>query len=266
MNILFIGSSHCAMIKKAFDQIPNNEKPFQAEFAAFTAPEISLQNSVGWKTEGVKLLCTEYLLRNKVLKGGGEDCVFANFDGVDVICYVDLFYCYDFGLIYFGQKKDGITDERNKIISQGVFERSLYNLLGTSSYKNHTQVNDVPVNNVDKMFAAVQGISPNSKKILIPRPLSPTQRIEDKFTSKGYPKVWIEFMTSVFDKVALTKLKERGISFISRPEDSIDINTGMTLNELSASWPKNALDEHLNMRYGKMILEQISRVMKHHKS
>ncbi|MGK0269615.1 MAG: hypothetical protein ACI88H_000247 [Cocleimonas sp.] len=264
MRLAFIGTSHISGLKLGWGLLPEHyKKNIDVSFIGYPAPVFAKQIYKDWLYDNDKILPTEPGLKYFLEKMSGDpDTPISPLD-YDVICFVDMFFCYDFCLAYGSFNKIFFSSDRIPI-SENTYKTILKDRNGKATYNSHPVVGNVPEVSVFPLIDSIKQINKELKLFLTPRPFIPLQRL-DKYKWGWTESSSIVKAGNIFDAAANEKLIEYDVSYLPRTDEQISFTSGVTDNDFSLGVLKdgNTLDEHMNGEYGlhtiKQLLTQLGR-------
>lgn len=258
MRIAFIGTSHISALKTGWEALPADLRSgHDAIFIGYSAPSLSQQTHVGWLTEGDGIHPTQPSVRYFLeLTSGSSDTPIKPLN-YDVVCFVDMFFCYDFSVIYARQMGRAIIVD-DVPVSDYTYTKILEPLLGESQYSNHPKVGDVPNNSQEWLLKETIRLNPDLRVFLTPRPFMPAHRLKNKYPNWSDPNMVCR-VASLFDVAVSNRLKDLGIVYIPRTKEQVCPVTGATPDNFSVGWidEKKTYNEHMNSEYGRIICNTI---------
>lgn len=258
-KLLIIGTSHTAMFRDAWLEMPPDEKrgiaaDFIAMPAAFLAKQVSDNLDI---RDGIWYINNSHLV-NYLGRVGQLGDGFVDFSKYRAILFVDMFFCYDYAHL-MSRRINGSLRLDGVPASWALWERAVAATLGVVSYRQHAQVGAVPRTSMSEvMRTAVCAIAPG-RVFLTPRPMVPTQRLVHRAGDSHNREDILEYARR-FEELSSSNARSLGVEFVSRPTESICETTGATRNEYSVgllAGESELLDEHLTSEYAMPILRYV---------
>lgn len=258
MKLAFIGTSHISGLKLGWDLLPKETtKNIDVTFIGYPAPVFAKQIHQNWLFEDNKIFPTEPGIKEFLKKMSGNSNTPISPLEYDVVCFVDLFFCYDFSLIYGSFNK--IFYSSDKIpISESTFKTILKDRNGKATYNNHSVVGTLPEITVFPFINSIKKINPELKLFLTPRPFLPTQRLEKHKWSWRDTESILK-AGNLFDIAATERLKQCEVTFLARTDEQISEESGVTDDSFSMGLLADGvtMDEHTNGEYGSLTIKQL---------
>ena len=176
----------------------------------------------------------------------------------DVIVFVDMFYCYDYSLI-FAHPVDDVLTADGVPISDYAYRSILRDRMGWSAYTAHPTVGDVPDNWQAHVIRQFVVLNPKARYVLSPRPFSTSLNSLKRF-SPWVKSEQIRYAGRTFDEIAEAELRQLGVEYLPRAEEQICDTTGATPDRFSLGWrdeTRTLLNEHMNCDYGAIVVRDI---------
>jgi len=258
MKIAFIGTSHLSGLKLGWDLLPNDlKKNIYASFIGYPAPVFAKQIHEGWLIDNNEIYPTESGVKYFLEKISGDPNSPIRPLDYDVVCFVDLFFCYDYCLIYGSFNK--VLYSSDKVpISDDCYKAILKNRIGKVHYNSHPVVDTVPEISVFPFIESIKQINPRLQLFLAPRPFSLNQK-SDKFKWSWPSSKSILNAGNIFDNAASEKLNKYGVTYLPRTDQQTSFKSGLTDDVFSIGVLDDGitLDEHTNGQYGLLTINQL---------
>lgn len=258
MRLAFIGTSHISGLKLGWELLPKDVKSnVDVTFIGFPAPVFAKQIHKGWRFQDNKIFPTELGIKQFLEKMSGNPNTPISPLDYDAVCFVDLFFCYDFSLIY-GSFNDIFYSSDKVPISESTYRTILKDRNGKATYNNHPVVDTLPEITVFPFINSIQKINPELQLFLTPRPFLPSQRLEKHKWSWRDAQSIIK-AGSVFDSAATERLETCGVSFLPRTDEQISLDSGVTDDSFSLGLLSDGvtMDEHTNGEFGLLTIKQL---------
>lgn len=258
MKIAFIGTSHISSLKLGWEKLPKTlQSEFDVAFIGFSAPLLAKQIYTGWDLNEKKLKPTDPQVNYFLEKISGQPNTAIEPLEYDVICFVDLFFCYDFSLNY-AQYNKVLTSKDNIPISSDIYKKILEGRLGKANYTNHPTVGNIPNISTLPLIAQIRNINKDLALYLTPRPFLPSQNLT-KYHNSWPSTESINKAGKIFDAASENILSSFQVSYLPRTKEQISKSTGVTPDKYSLGLldDKATLNEHMNGSYGLQTINQL---------